>query len=155
MFGISFPFCSKPGGKLATDTLCPYSYSETLQQKNHTTKKKLHFLPQFLCPKQCLLLKFYILMFYIDQRFLSQPFFIPILPSQARFAGQREQLEASPCSVENSWKGKQLEGDRGTFSSFPSPSCPLPEGFFPPSVHISAAERGDVAPDSDPQTGVQ
>lgn len=124
--------------------------------KHCSTTKKLHFplpLPVFML-KQCLLPKSCILMFYIDQRLLSQPLFIPVLPSQPRFAGQGEQLESSPCSVENSWKGKQLEEDRGTFSSSPSPSCSLPEGFSPLCTSL-LQKGGDVAPDSNPQTEIQ
>lgn len=52
-----------------------------------------------------------------------------------------EQLEASPGSVGNSWKGKQLEGDRGDIFLLPQPFLLSARGIFPPCMSL-AAERG-------------
>lgn len=143
-FGISFPFCSNRGeaGKKAANSTCPYSYGDVRQQPQKK-KKSLSRPPPILMSKRTAQSSAHryniFLVFYGGGGLLaqSQTFSVPLLPShppfcRAEVGGEGGGWEHRGCSADNSWKGKQLEGDREDICLLLQPLLLPARGFCPP-----------------------
>jgi len=161
LFGFSSPFSSNRG-EAERRAGCKLDLSLQLQWHTATAPKTSLFPlikinTKVNSPKWHSSLRFYIfgILWWLRARCQRRPSSSLHSPPSPVWQGRGGQLEASPCSAENSWKGKNSwKGTKGTFSSSPSPSSSQPEGFAPPCRAL-VKEGGDVILHSNAMGGIK